>query len=153
METPNSLINLTTRGEVDHTLVKAPYFRLTDVIDNVCVYDMRMLQPNEGSYSTTIMHSVEHCLAVALKAIIPASFVNCAPLGCRTGCYITTVNFDPQNMGIVLKKAIEYIVNHTSEVPLANKYQCGNCTDHSFIGAQIALCDFLSMSDKWGEVL
>ena len=150
METP--LISLTTLGEVDHTQVKAPYFRLTERIDNVCVYDMRMLQPNTDAFRTSVMHSLEHCLAVAIKRLIPNYFVNCAPLGCRTGYYITTVNFDPAQMGVVLKEAITDILEY-NETPLANIFQCGNCEDHNILGAKMALEDYIEKCNTWSEVL
>lgn len=148
-----TLINMSLLGDVDHTLVKAPYFKLTKRMGYVCVYDIRMLQPNEGVYfSTSTMHSIEHMLAVALNEILPTEFVNLAPLGCRTGFYLTTTDLSPELMGEYLVKAIEHALTFT-EVPLANKFNCGNCIDHNLAFAKLVLQNYLDCRSQWAEVM
>jgi S-ribosylhomocysteine lyase len=143
-------------GEINHTLVAAPYVRLSHLFrghcgDRVAVYDIRITQPNLEFIEPASLHSLEHMLHVYLQARLPG-FVNFAPMGCQTGFYLTTLNsHDDRKIMAALAGALKDVLRAT-DVPLANICQCGNAGNHNFDGAKKYAARFLSFEDNWAIV-
>jgi S-ribosylhomocysteine lyase len=126
-------------ASLDHRLVKAPYLRYAGVINvdaksKIYKYDLRLIQPNSGSVSTNILHSLEHLLAVAVRRYIDG-IVDISPMGCLTGFYIVTVNQPYEKLIVAIEKAFKDILEF-DEVPFANEIQCGAAKNHDLIGAK-----------------
>lgn len=125
---------------LDHTKVIAPYVRLAGKIsgpngDVVCKYDLRFLQPNQGSIPTSAIHTLEHLLALYLREYID-SVIDLSPMGCRTGFYLLCFGeLTTDTVLTALLKSLQKVME-TKEVPAANEVQCGNYRDHSLFGAR-----------------
>ena len=145
-----------TMGEVDHREVVAPYLRLVTARDGcggdtVYVYDFRVSQPNLEIISSGIMHSLEHIIHVALERALPG-FINCAPMGCQTGFYITTLNqVSYEAVESALAGALAEVVVSRA-VPLCNVRQCGNAANHDLEGAQVFARTLLDRRQTWHSV-
>lgn len=125
---------------LDHTKVKAPFVRKCGVQkgshgDVVTKFDLRFVQPNEGSIPTAAIHTLEHLLAGYIREKLD-NIIDISPMGCRTGFYMIAwgeleVDAVIAALNYSLKKIVE-----TEEVPAANPIQCGNYRDHSLFSAK-----------------
>lgn len=126
--------------QFDHTAVTAPYLRLVEsyrfnTFDNkwcdLRKYDLRIMQPNKEFMTPAGMHSLEHCLAHALRNVestFPIKVWDVSMMACQTGVYISViVPFDVSNSDVasLITRALRVILTYTT-VPGATEKQCGN---------------------------
>ena len=137
-------------GHIDHTKVVAPYIRVADA--NLSpngtlsfLYDFRLCQPNTSSLSSTILHSLEHCLLAILPDLLPG-FLMVGPMGCRTGMYIvTSIPLHKNYVQEQLCKALQAIGDLKS-VPYQSEKTCGMACDHNLVFVQEIVHQLLNSS-------
>lgn len=142
--------------ELDHRLVDAPYIRVADRTDlgggvEIIKYDLRFCQPNKEHLGTEALHSVEHMMANFMRNYTD-KLIGFAPMGCRTGFYAITNGMEQDELLRAVEGSLNDILNAT-EVPAANKVQCGWGAHHSLEGAQEAARNFLAAKDEWLNVM
>lgn len=142
--------------DLDHTKVVAPFVRLAGVKkgtngDEVYKYDVRFKQPNKEYMEMPALHSLEHLMATHLRNHSD-KIVDCSPMGCQTGFYLTLINHsDFEDVLEVLEKTLNDVLNAT-EVPACNEVQCGWAASHSLEGAKELAKDMLAGKDGWREI-
>ncbi|MCK8828166.1 S-ribosylhomocysteine lyase [Natroniella acetigena] len=127
---------------LDHTKVDAPYVRKAGKIttprgDIIQKYDLRLVQPNQGSIPTGALHTLEHLLATYIREEM-ADVVDISPMGCRTGFYLIKIGkLAIEEVEEVLIIALEKVVEaNLGDIPATTAKECGNYRDHSLFGAQ-----------------
>lgn len=127
--------------DLDHTKVQAPYIRLAGVKhtpkgDSISKYDLRLLQPNQGVMSTSVIHTLEHLLAGYLRDHL-TDVVDVSPMGCRTGMYMAVVG-EPNEKGVLtaFEAALKDTASHERPIPGVSELECGNYQDHDLAGAR-----------------
>lgn len=126
--------------DLDHNKVKAPYVRVAGVEEDpqgstIQKIDLRFLQPNEDSFPTGAMHTLEHLLATYLRDHLE-DVIDVSPMGCRTGFYCIKWNeATPEEIASALEQTLEKVVA-TEEVPAVTAKECGNYRDHSLFAAK-----------------
>ena len=130
--------------DLDHTKVRAPYVRLagrkaTEHGDAISKWDLRLVQPNRQEIAPAPLHTIEHLLAGYLRDALEghdADVIDCSPMGCRTGFYLTLIG-EPD--GDVVRRAfvaaMEHVATHDGAIPGCAPERCGNWRDHSLHGA------------------
>lgn len=147
-----------TESHLDHRLVKAPYIRITSCTkgthgDVVCLYDLRFTQPNTEYLSVKQLHSIEHALLFGFRKYLPDTFINVAPMGCQTGCYLVLINEpDVQHVAKIYEQILLDILQ-ANEVPYANIRDCGQYLMHSINEAQVLAKKLLNHRQTWLEVM
>lgn len=144
-------------GHIDHTKVVAPYIRVADA--KLCpngtlsiLYDFRLCQPNTTPLSSTVLHSLEHCLLAVLPDFL-SGFLMVGPMGCRTGMYIvTSIPLHKNYVKKQLYRALQAIVN-LETVPYQNEKTCGMACDHNLLSAQAIANQLLNSSFLQNEVI
>ncbi len=132
---------------LDHTRVHAPYVRLAGRYsgpkgDEVCKFDLRLVQPNRAELPTAALHTTEHLLAGYLRASLgdvddDIAIIDASPMGCRTGFYLTVLGAPAEaEVAAALTRALEAIRDHSGEIPGCSELECGNYRDHSLPGAK-----------------
>lgn len=109
----------------------------------VVKYDIRFKRPYEDDpmYPAAV-HSIEHMMRTALREVSQAQIVNFAPMGCRTGFYLTVID-PPENFVSHDIKGAMIVSLDMEVVPGAEKKTCGNCLYHDLDEAKRELLDFL----------
>lgn len=121
--------------DFDHTTRRAPFIREAARWPGIRKFDVRFLTPNEAAMPTDALHSLEHMLAVEIRAVVPG-VIDLSPMGCRTGFYLTLFG------AVTVEHTTEYVLQALSRVaqrdsvPAANEKACGNYKDHNLSGAQ-----------------
>jgi len=141
---------------LDHRTVKAPFVRLADrkVLPGGCVvvkYDVRFKQPNVDHLPMQSVHSLEHMVAEFARNH-DSGVLDFSPMGCQTGFYLMLSgdrNYD--DVLALIEQTLNDVLTAT-EVPAANKIQCGWGANHSLAGAQQAARDFLAKRAEWSQV-
>jgi len=130
--------------DLDHTKVRAPYVRLagrkaTPSGDAISKWDLRLVQPNQQEIATAPLHTMEHLLAGYLRDAFEgtqADVIDCSPMGCRTGFYLTLVGEpDADVVRSAFLEAMQHVATHDGEIPGCSPERCGNWRDHSLHGA------------------
>ena len=102
---------------VDHTrLLPGMYLSRQDGADGeILTWDIRMKQPNKGSYlSPAAAHTLEHLFATyARNSKYSRGVVYVGPMGCLTGFYLT-------------RSAFAWMAEYEGEIPGASAVECGN---------------------------
>lgn len=125
--------------EVDHTKLKAHVIRLADVYEKngveVKKYDLRFVTPNTTYIDDKVMHSMEHLMATAFKAVFQDDMIDLSPMGCKTGFYFTEFANDGD-----IEKIKEAIAKAVSvAIPEPTKENCGSYLLHNIPGARTFL--------------
>lgn len=147
-----------TVGDIDHKLMTPPFLRLAEYKegqngDTVALFDFRIEQPNEGSLSPIMLHSIEHILLEGFRYYLPDNLINVAPMGCQTGMYIVLINFmDASDLKNVVKKILIRALT-LKEVPYSNEQQCGQAVFHSIEKAQLIINKVLSNIHIWDKII
>lgn len=142
--------------DLDHTKVVAPYVRLAGVKegvngDEVYKYDVRFKQPNKEYMEMPALHSLEHLMATHLRNH-SEHIIDCSPMGCQTGFYLTVINHsDFEEILVVLEKTLNDVLSAT-EVPACNEVQCGWAASHSLEGAKKLASEMLNGKDGWRDI-
>lgn len=107
--------------KLNHNAVKAPYMRVAGVEhdDNgstIKKIDLRFLQPNQESFPTAALHTLEHLLATYMRDYLPG-IIDISPMDCRTGFYcIKWEESTPEEITSALEKILQQVLE-TEVVP------------------------------------
>lgn len=147
-----------TMGDIDHKKMKPPFIRLVDIKkgrngDDVSLFDLRVVQPNQTSLPTILLHSMEHVLIEGFRHFVPEHFINAAPMGCQTGFYIILLNFhDMEKVGEALEKILVRSLT-IKDVPYKNVDQCGQAIFHDMEKVKNLSRELLDKKKTWFEII
>ena len=121
---------------VDHTrLLPGMYLSRQDGADGeILTWDIRMKQPNKGSYlSPAAAHTLEHLFATyARNSKCSRGVVYVGPMGCRTGMYVIFKgDLESADVAEIMKDCYQYMADFDEEIPAAKPEMCGNYLDHN----------------------
>ncbi|MCR5084655.1 MAG: S-ribosylhomocysteine lyase [Succinivibrionaceae bacterium] len=133
--------------QVDHTIMRAPSVRLAKSMhtphgDEIEVYDLRFLRPNEGMMPGKGIHTLEHFFASFMREHVNSprcEVIDISPMGCRTGFYMSLIGHpEPSEVAAAMESALRDLagLDPDTRVPAANPYQCGSYEYHSLAEAQ-----------------
>ena len=115
---------------VDHTrLLPGMYLSRQDGADGeILTWDIRMKQPNKGSYlSPAAAHTLEHLFATyARNSKYSRGVVYVGPMGCLTGFYLLTTGLTPAEALDLTRGAFAWMAEYEGEIPGASAVECGN---------------------------
>ena len=127
---------------IDHTIMPAPAVRKakgmkTPSGDDITVFDLRFVRPNEDILSEKGIHTLEHLFAGFMREHLNSKnveIIDISPMGCRTGFYMSLLG-SPSEEGVAdaweasMKDVLG--VKSQSDIPELNIYQCGTYKMHS----------------------
>ena len=118
---------------VDHTtLLPGMYLSRRDGAEGeILTWDIRMKQPNKGSYlSPAAAHTLEHLFATyARNSAVKDGVIYVGPMGCRTGFYLLTRGLTPAQALQLTVDAYRFMADFKGAVPGASEVECGNYRD------------------------
>ena len=118
---------------VDHTrLLPGMYLSRQDGADGeILTWDIRMKQPNKGSYlSPAAAHTLEHLFATyARNSKYSRGVVYVGPMGCLTGFYLLTRGLTPAEALALTVESFRFMAGFEGAVPGASEVECGNYRD------------------------
>ena len=118
---------------VDHTrLLPGMYLSRQDGADGeILTWDIRMKQPNKGSYlSPAAAHTLEHLFATyARNSKYSRGVVYVGPMGCLTGFYLLTRGLTPAEALSLTVESFRFMAAFEGDVPGASEVECGNYRD------------------------
>ena len=132
---------------VDHTIMPAPAVRKAKSMktpsgDDITVFDLRFVKPNQEILSSEGIHTLEHLFAGFMRDHLNSStteIIDVSPMGCRTGFYMSVLG-KPDEAVVVkawensMKDILE--VKTQNDIPELNIYQCGTYKMHSLEDAK-----------------
>ena len=132
---------------VDHTIMPAPAVRKakgmkTPSGDDITVFDLRFVKPNEDILSSEGIHTLEHLFAGFMRDHLNSStteIIDVSPMGCRTGFYMSVLGKpDEEVVADAWEKSMKDIleVKEQKDIPELNVYQCGTYKMHSLADAK-----------------
>lgn len=125
--------------KVDHTIMPAPAVRLAKTMqtpkgDTISVYDLRFCVPNKEILPEKGIHTLEHLFAGFMREHLNSNaveIIDISPMGCRTGFYMSLIGKpDDESVKNAWSASMKDILN-ASQIPEANKFQCGTYAMHS----------------------
>ena len=133
--------------KVDHTKMPAPAVRRakgmkTPKGDDITVFDLRFVAPNQEILSSEGIHTLEHLYAGFMRDHLNADdveIIDISPMGCRTGFYMSLIGTpDEQRVADAWSASMKDIlqVKEQKDIPELNIYQCGTCAMHSLEDAK-----------------
>ncbi len=145
---------------VDHVKMNGGTVRIgkelhTPKGDIIRVFDIRFLKPNHGKMKIEAIHTLEHLFAGSMREHLMkhenVTVIDLSPMGCCTGFYMSVLG-DLQSESVIeaWKSSMEDVLKleHESEIPAKNIYQCGNHLLHDLTGAQDIARHILSLDIK-----
>lgn len=140
---------------VDHTIMNAPALRLAKSMktpkgDDISVFDLRFVKPNEEILSSEGIHTLEHLFAGFMREHLNSSdveIIDISPMGCRTGFYMSligTPSFESVRQAWEASMRDILNVKTQEEIPELNIYQCGTYKMHSLDDAKAIASNVLS---------
>ena len=141
---------------VDHTrLLPGMYLSRQDGADGeILTWDIRMKQPNKGSYlSPAAAHTLEHLFATYVRNTADSdNILYVGPMGCRTGFYFITRDKISKARAIELvQETCAFIEHFEGEIPGSSRIECGNYLDHSLPKAKQYAHDLAKTLAGWTE--
>ncbi len=132
---------------VDHTIMPAPAVRRakgmkTPSGDDITVFDLRFVKPNQEILSSEGIHTLEHLFAGFMREHLNSStteIIDVSPMGCRTGFYMSVLGSpDEEVVATAWEKSMKDIlkVEKQEDIPELNIFQCGTYTMHSLKDAK-----------------
>ena len=132
---------------VDHTIMPAPAVRKakgmkTPSGDDVTVFDLRFVRPNEEILSQEGIHTLEHLFAGFMREHLntkEVEIIDLSPMGCRTGFYMSLLGSpSEETVALAWEAAMKDVTNvkSQSDIPELNLYQCGTYKMHSLDDAK-----------------
>lgn len=132
---------------VDHTIMPAPAVRKakgmkTPKGDDITVFDLRFVKPNQEILSEKGIHTLEHLFAGFMRDHLNSKdveIIDISPMGCRTGFYMSLIGTpSEERVAEAWEASMKDVLNVKSQadIPELNKYQCGTYTMHSLQEAQ-----------------
>ena len=133
--------------KVDHTKMPAPAVRRakgmkTPKGDDITVFDLRFVAPNQEILSSEGIHTLEHLYAGFMREHLNSDdveIIDISPMGCRTGFYMSLIGTpDEQRVADAWSASMKDIlqVKEQKDIPELNIYQCGTCAMHSLEDAK-----------------
>lgn len=132
---------------VDHTIMPAPAVRRakgmkTPCGDDITVFDLRFVKPNQEILSEKGIHTLEHLFAGFMRDHLNSEdveIIDISPMGCRTGFYMSLLGTPSEEMvadawEASMKDVLQ--VQSQNDIPELNIYQCGTYKMHSLKEAQ-----------------
>lgn len=147
-----------TFGEIDHKRVCAPYVRLSSRHigpkgDMICVYDLRITQPNETYLQTKVLHSLEHLLLAGFRKHIAENFICVAPMGCQTGFYLVLMNEDYLEQIFKIYSDVLKDILIATEIPYVSQETCGQYLHHDLMETKKIVKSVLRQKANWSVIL
>mgnify|MGYP002630806083 FL=1 len=136
---------------VDHTIMPAPAVRKAKSMkspsgDDVTVFDLRFVRPNEDILSEKGIHTLEHLFAGFMRDHLNSKdteIIDISPMGCRTGFYMSLLGApSEERVAKAWEASMKDVlgVKEQKDIPELNIYQCGTYKMHSLDEAkEIAL--------------
>ena len=132
---------------VDHTIMPAPAVRKakgmkTPSGDDITVFDLRFVKPNQEILSSEGIHTLEHLFAGFMREHLNSStteIIDISPMGCRTGFYMSVLGQpDEEVVADAWEASMKDILNvkNQEDIPELNIYQCGTYKMHSLADAK-----------------
>lgn len=132
---------------VDHTIMPAPAVRRakgmkTPSGDELTVFDLRFVKPNEDILSQEGIHTLEHLFAGFMRNHLNSAdteIIDLSPMGCRTGFYMSVIGApDEEVVADAWEESMRDViaVKSQNDIPELNLYQCGTYTMHSLDDAK-----------------
>ncbi|MDD5157849.1 S-ribosylhomocysteine lyase [Sulfurimonas sp.] len=132
---------------VDHTIMPAPAVRRakgmkTPSGDDITVFDLRFVRPNEEILSQEGIHTLEHLFAGFMREHLNhdgVEIIDISPMGCRTGFYMSLIGTpDEHVVADAWRASMSDIleVKEQKDIPELNVYQCGTYKMHSLEDAK-----------------
>ena len=132
---------------VDHTIMPAPAVRKakgmkTPKGDELTVFDLRFVKPNEEILSQEGIHTLEHLFAGFMREHLNSKdteIIDLSPMGCRTGFYMSVIgNPSEERVADAWEASMKDVLNvkEQSDIPELNIYQCGTYKMHSLEDAK-----------------
>ena len=132
---------------VDHTIMPAPAVRRakrmkTPCGDDITVFDLRFVKPNQEILSSEGIHTLEHLFAGFMREHLNSKtteIIDISPMGCRTGFYMSVIGTPSEEVvadawEASMKDILE--VEKQEDIPELNIYQCGTYKMHSLADAK-----------------
>lgn len=125
--------------KVDHTIMPAPAVRLAKTMqtpkgDTISVFDLRFCVPNKEILPEKGIHTLEHLFAGFMREHLNSAdteIIDISPMGCRTGFYMSVIGKPNDERVREAWEASMRDILAASQIPEANKFQCGTFTLHS----------------------
>ncbi|MCW8895528.1 S-ribosylhomocysteine lyase [Sulfurimonas sp.] len=132
---------------VDHTIMPAPAVRRakgmkTPSGDDITVFDLRFVKPNEETLSSEGIHTLEHLFAGFMRDHLNSDkveIIDLSPMGCRTGFYMSLLGApDEKTVADAWEASMKDVleVKEQKDIPELNLYQCGTYKMHSLADAK-----------------
>lgn len=132
---------------VDHTIMPAPAVRRakgmkTPSGDDITVFDLRFVRPNEEILSQEGIHTLEHLFAGFMRDHLNGEgveIIDISPMGCRTGFYMSLIGTPDERVVADAWRAsmLDILeVKEQKDIPELNIYQCGTYKMHSLEDAK-----------------
>jgi len=132
---------------VDHTIMPAPAVRRakgmkTPCGDDITVFDLRFVKPNQEILSSEGIHTLEHLFAGFMRDHLNSDtteIIDVSPMGCRTGFYMSVLGTPSEELVVeAWEKSMQDIleVKRQEDIPELNIYQCGTYKMHSLVDAK-----------------
>ncbi|MDD2448926.1 MAG: S-ribosylhomocysteine lyase [Sulfurimonas sp.] len=132
---------------VDHTIMPAPAVRKAKGMktpngDDITVFDLRFVKPNEETLSSEGIHTLEHLFAGFMRDHLNSDkteIIDISPMGCRTGFYMSVIGQPDEEVVVKawedsMRDVLE--VKEQKDIPELNIYQCGTYKMHSLSDAK-----------------
>ena len=127
---------------VDHTIMPAPAVRKAKGMkspsgDDITVFDLRFVRPNEDILSEKGIHTLEHLFAGFMREHLNSKnveIIDISPMGCRTGFYMSVLGSPSEEVvADAWEASMKDVlgVKSQSDIPELNIYQCGTYKMHS----------------------
>lgn len=137
---------------VDHTKLQPGMYlsRQDGVNGEILTWDIRMKQPNKGSYlSPAAVHTLEHLFATyARNSKYSSGVVYVGPMGCLTGFYLLTTGLTPAEALDLTRSAFAWMAEYEGEIPGASAVECGNYLMMDPIAAKAEAAAMLPVLEK-----
>jgi S-ribosylhomocysteine lyase len=110
--------------------------------DDITVFDLRFVRPNEEILSQEGIHTLEHLFAGFMRDHLNSKeteIIDISPMGCRTGFYMSVIGTPAEEVvADAWEASMKDILNvkEQKDIPELNIYQCGTYKMHSLEDAK-----------------
>jgi S-ribosylhomocysteine lyase len=110
--------------------------------DNITVFDLRFVRPNEDILSQEGIHTLEHLFAGFMRDHLNGNgveIIDLSPMGCRTGFYMSLIGTpSEEKVAEAWEASMKDVLNvkEQRDIPELNIYQCGTYKMHSLEDAK-----------------
>jgi S-ribosylhomocysteine lyase len=110
--------------------------------DDITVFDLRFVKPNQEILSSEGIHTLEHLFAGFMRDHLNSDsveIIDVSPMGCRTGFYMSVLGKpDEEVVAKAWEESMKDIleVKEQKDIPELNIYQCGTYKMHSLEDAK-----------------